>query len=70
MSALSVEEKNCRCSIDGGKNFLPPRNHDTPLPGEVIYEYHLSFINYLLFMVVIYEYHLSFIKLRAISTEV
>ena len=25
-----VEEKTCKRSIDGGKNFLPPRNHDTP----------------------------------------
>ena len=25
-----VEEKNCKRSIDGGKNFLPSRNHDTP----------------------------------------
>ena len=29
-----VEEKTCKHSIDGGKNFLPPRNHDTPPPGE------------------------------------
>ena len=29
-----VEEKACKRSIDGGKKFLPPRNHDTPLPGE------------------------------------
>ena len=27
-----VEEKTCKCSIDGGKNLVPPRNHDTPLP--------------------------------------
>ena len=32
LSAESVEEKNCKFSIDDGKNFLPPRNHDTPPP--------------------------------------
>ena len=24
------KKKTCKCSIDGGKTFLPPRNHDTP----------------------------------------
>ena len=30
LSAQLVEKKNCKCSVDGGKNFLAPRNHDTP----------------------------------------
>ena len=30
-----VEEKTCKRSIDGGKNFMPPRNHDTS-PGEKV----------------------------------
>ena len=25
-----VEEKTCKHSVDDGKNFLPPRNHDPP----------------------------------------
>ena len=25
-------KKTCKCSIDGGKTFLPPRNHDPPRP--------------------------------------
>ena len=25
-----VDEKTCKCSIDGGKSSLPPGNHDTP----------------------------------------
>ena len=25
-----VEEKACKRSVDGGKKFLPPRNHSTP----------------------------------------
>ena len=32
LSAAGVEEKTCKRSIDGGKNFLPPRNPDTPPP--------------------------------------